>query len=80
MFLGRTMQAISSAPRHLISDKGTQFWPSMEYRSWCRRHGIRPRFGTVGEQGSVAVIERVILTTKQILSQLPRIPLRRQSL
>jgi len=80
MFLGRTIQAIGSAPRHLISDKGTQFWPGKGYRSWCRRHGIRPRFGAVGKQGSIALVERVILTTKQILRELPLVPLRRQSL
>ena len=80
MFLGRTIHATGSAPRHLISDKGTQFWPGKEYRKWCRSHGIRPRFGAVGKQGSIAIVERVILTTKQILRELPLIPLRRQQL
>ena len=79
-FLGRTIHIIGSAPRHLISDKGPQFWPSKSYRRWCRRHDIRPRFGAIGKQGSIAIMERVILTTKQILQALPRIPLRRRSM
>jgi transposase InsO family protein len=79
-FLGRTIRSVGSAPRHLISDKGPQFWPCQAYRGWCRRHDIRPRFGAVGKHGSIAVVERVILTTKQLLGELPSIPTRRRSL
>ena len=79
-FLGRTIHVVGESPRHLISDKGPQFWPSKPYRRWCRRHGIRPRFGAVGKQSSIAIVERLILTTKQRLQQLPLIPVRRKSL
>ena len=66
-FLGRTILAVGSAPRHLISDKGRQFFPSKRYRRWCKRHGIKPRFGAVGQHGSIAVIERFIRTLKEAL-------------
>ena len=49
-------------PRHIISDRGSQSWhgsgPSQEYGAWCKRHGVRPRFGAVGKKGSIAVLER----------------------
>jgi hypothetical protein len=50
------------------------------FRRWIKRKGIRPtRYGAVGRHGSVAVVERFILTLKQILHLLPLIPLRRAS-
>ena len=77
-FLGRTIHAAGRAPKHLITDKGGQFWCE-GFKAWCRRHNIKPRFGAVGKHGSVAVVERFILTLKQVLRQLPLIPLRRES-
>jgi transposase InsO family protein len=77
-FLGRTICVAGQAPKHLISDKGSQFWCA-GFKAWCRRRNIKPRFGAVGKHGSVAVVERLILTVKQLLKQLPLIPLRRQS-
>ena len=35
------------------------------FRRWCRRRGIRQRFGAVGKYGSIAVIERLIRTLKE---------------
>ena len=77
-FLGRAIRAAGRAPKHLISDKGSQFWCDA-FKAWCRRRNIKPRFGAVGRHGSIAVVERLILTMKQILRQLPLIPLRRES-
>ncbi len=48
----------------LVGDKGSQFWPTAGYKLWCRRKGIRPRFGAVGRCGSIAVLERWIKTLK----------------
>ena len=79
-FLGRTIRKSKTAPRHLISDKGSQFWPCAKYKAWCRRRGIKPRFGAVGKKGSIALVERLILTTKQVLCHLPLVPLRREPL
>jgi transposase InsO family protein len=79
-FLGRAIHAAGTAPKYLISDKGSQFWPNAGYKSWCRRSGIRPRFGAIGKHGSIAVIERLIRTFKDELSHGLRIPLRRQAM
>jgi transposase InsO family protein len=78
-FLGRAMTAAGTAPKYLISDKGSQFWPSKGYQRWCRRRGIKPRFGAVGEHGSIAVIERLIRTMKAGIRQIV-VPLRREAM
>jgi transposase InsO family protein len=66
-FLGRVIHAVGKPPRHLISDKGVQFWPSKGYKRWCKRIGIAPRFGAVGKHGSIAAIERLIRTLKETI-------------
>jgi hypothetical protein len=78
-FLGRTIAASGAKPKHLICDKGSQFWPCKDFKDWCDRKDIKPRFGAVGEHGSIAIVERFILTMKLVLAQLPLIPLRRES-
>jgi putative transposase len=79
-FLGRAIHAAGTAPRYLISDQGSQFWPTAGYTHWCRRKGIRPRFGAVGEHGSIALIERLIRTLKDGLSHGMLIPLRHEAM
>jgi putative transposase len=79
-FLGRALRAAETTPRYLISDKGCQFWPTAGYQRWCRRQGIRPRFGAVGQRGSIAVIERLIRTMKHELLRGMPIPLRHVTL
>jgi transposase InsO family protein len=74
--LGRTIQTAGMAPRHLISDKGSQFWPTPRYKRWCRQHNIRPRFGAIGKHGSIAVLERAIRTIKDGLNRIV-VPTRR---
>jgi transposase InsO family protein len=78
-FLGRAFQAAGTAPKHLISDKGSQFWPSQGYKRWCRRRGVKPRFGAIGQHGSIAVIERLIRTMKEGIRQIV-VPLRRDAM
>jgi transposase InsO family protein len=51
------------APPHIVSDQGAQF--QREYLDWCRRHGAKPRFGALGERGSIALIERSWRSMKQ---------------
>jgi len=76
--LGRTIRSAKATPRHLVCDKGPQF-SSDGFKAWCRRRGIRPRFGAIGQHGSIAVIERFIRTMKDLLRlQLPLVPLRRE--
>jgi putative transposase len=63
-FLGRLMDQTKATPKYLICDKGKQFW-CQEFKIWCRkRKKIRPRFGAVGQHGSIAVVERFIQTVK----------------
>jgi hypothetical protein len=75
-FLGRVIHSAGSAPKYLISDKGSQFWPAHGYKHWCRKHNIQPRFGALGQHGSIAVLERTIRTIKELL-RLLIVPTRR---
>ena len=79
-FFARAILQAGRPPRHLISDESKQFWSCAGYQKWCQRRGIRPRFGAVGQHGSIAVVERFILTMKQLLSGLTVVPLRRLSM
>ncbi len=74
-FLDRTIKASGASPKHLISDKGGQFWCD-GYKAWCRRREIKPRFGAVGKHGSIAVLERFIGTMKREGTRRGLIPLR----
>lgn len=66
-----------ATPKYLICDKGGQFWWD-GFRSWCDRKGIRPRFGAVGQHGSIAIVERLILTVKNECTRRILVPYRRQ--
>ncbi len=61
--LDRAIGEVGSAPKYVISDKGTQFWCD-SFKNWCQRRGIRPRFGAVQQHGSISVIERFIRSMK----------------
>jgi transposase InsO family protein/transposase-like protein len=74
-FLGKTIAKAGAPPKHLVCDKGRQFW-CKGFNAWCERRGIKPRFGTVGKHGSIAVIERLILSVKLMLRFFPIVPLR----
>ena len=54
-FLGRVIQQAQTKPKYLICDKGKQFW-CQGFKDWCRGKEIRPRFGAVGQHGSIAVV------------------------
>ncbi len=75
--LGKTIHSAGRAPKYLICDKGSQFWCS-GFKDWCRRHDIKPRYGAVGQHGSLAVIERFILTMKTLCTRLILVPVRRE--
>ena len=77
-FLGRVIHTAEAKPKHLISDKGRQFWCG-GHKEWCRENEITPRFGAVGQSGSIAVVERLILTLKQNIAWLTLVPLRREA-
>ena len=73
--LGRAMSRTKANPKHLISDKGKQFY-CYAYKKWCRRKGIKPRFGAIGKHGSIAVIERLIRTFKEFTRSLLIVPMK----
>ena len=51
------------APKHIISDQAGVFVGDA-FAELLRQWNIKPRFGAVGEHGSIAVTERVIKTLK----------------
>ena len=61
--LDRAVGEAGTAPRHIVSDQGAQF--REEYRAWCKRRGVRARFGAVGQHGSIAIVERFIRSMKE---------------
>ncbi len=72
-FLGRAIARAKATPKYLICDKDTIFWCE-EFKRWCRRKGIRPRYGAVGQHGSIAVVERFIKTLKDEATRRIQIP------
>ena len=62
-FLGTAIRRTGSKPKYIIADKGKEFF-CPPFKDWCRRQGIRPRFGAVGEHGSIAIVERFIRSMK----------------
>ena len=77
-FLGRTIQAVGAKPKYLICDCGSQF-DNDGFRDWCDDKNIQPRYGAVGRHGSIAVVERFILTLKTyLLGWSAIVPWRRQ--
>ena len=74
--LGRAIAKTGKTPKYIICDRGGQF-DCPAFRKWCRRKGIKPpRYGAIGKHGSIAVVERVILTLKTLLSRLLLVPYR----
>ena len=63
-FLGRAIRTSRSAPKYVVTDKGKQFW-CCSFKSWCKRRGIRPRYGAIGQPASIAIVERFIRSMKQ---------------
>ena len=62
--LQRIIDQTHATPKYVICDKGRQF-DCDSFRDWCERKGIeRPRYGKVGKYGSIAVVERLILSLK----------------
>ena len=51
------------SPKHLVLDHGVQFY-CRETIDWCQKRNIKPRFGAVGQHGSIAVVERLHLSMK----------------
>ena len=73
-FLGRIYA--KGKPKYIICDKGSQFWCA-GFKAWCKCRKIRPRYGAVGQCGSIAVVERFIRTLKEECTRRLAVPLRR---
>jgi transposase InsO family protein len=73
-FLDRAIRCNAGPPRYVITDKGRQFWCG-SFKRWCHRRDIRPRFGAVGKQGSIAIVERFIRSIKNECTRHILIPL-----
>jgi len=62
---------VGQSPRHLVTDKGSQFFdsknrkPAAAFKAWLDEYRVQPRFGAVGQKGSIALIERFWKTMKQ---------------
>ena len=65
--LDRIIRIEQVKPKHLIVDQARQFKCEHFEDNWCKATGIQPRFGAVGEHGSIAVVERFHRTLKEIL-------------
>lgn len=74
-FLGRAIRKAGSTPRYIITDKGKEFF-CWAFKSWCRRRGIRPRFGAIGRHGSITVVERFIRSMKSECTRRIVVPFR----
>jgi transposase InsO family protein len=74
-FLKRAIHAANATPKYIICDKGQQFWCGA-FKDWCDRQGITPRFGAVGQHGSIALIERFILSLKNECTRIIFVPFR----
>ena len=76
-FLGRTARQ-AGIPRYILSDKESMFM-SRGYRRFCRRRGIKLRYGAVGKHGSIAIIERFFRTLKNECTRRILVPFRREA-
>jgi hypothetical protein len=55
-----------ASPKYIVCDRGKQF-DCDGFRDWCRHKKIRPRYGALGQHGSIVVIEWCIRTLKESL-------------
>jgi transposase InsO family protein len=71
--LDEIIRESDSKPKHIISDRGTQF-DCRPFHDWCYERKIKWRHGAVGKHGSIAVVKRYILTMKTILGSCACVP------
>jgi hypothetical protein len=77
-FLGRTIGR-TAKPKYILCDRDSIF-DCHAFRSWVKRKGIKPpRYGAAGKHGSIAVVERFILSMKTELTGRILVPTRREA-
>jgi hypothetical protein len=70
-FMGRAISKAQKAPQHIVCDRGSKF-DSKAFRKWCKKKDIQqPRYGRLGKHGSLAVVERSMLTIKCLRMLMP---------
>ena len=75
--LGQTIRQAGAPPKYIICDRDSIF-DCDAFRSWVKRKGIKPpRYGAIGKHGSIAVVERLILTIKHECTRKIVVPLHR---
>ena len=74
-FMGRLIARTGMTPKYVFCDKDSIFWCA-GFKRWCRRKRIRPRYGAVGQHGSIAVVERFIRTMKDEATRRALVPKR----
>jgi transposase InsO family protein len=76
-FMGRTI-ARTDKPKYVICDRDPIF-DCRAFRRWVKRKGIKPpRYGKVGSHGSIAIVERFILSMKTELTRRILVPMHRE--
>ncbi len=74
-FLGRTVRC-TDTPKYIVCDRDSIF-DCGTFRRWVERNGIEPpRYGAVGQHGSIAVVERLIRTLKDECTRRITVPVR----
>ena len=76
--LGRSVRS-HGVPKYIISDKGRQF-DCTDYRAWCKRKGMQPRFASTGSLRATAIIERFFLSLKDEWLRRISIPLSQEAM
>ncbi len=77
-FFGQTVRGTKTVPKYIVCDRDSIF-DCDAFRRWVKRQGIRPpRYGAVGKHGSIAVVERFILTMKNECTRRILVPQRRE--
>ena len=75
--LSHAIREAGAPPKYLVCDRESIF-DCDAFRSWVKGKGIQPpRYGAVGKHGSIAVVERLILTLKNECTRSIMVPLRR---
>ncbi|MGH8191676.1 MAG: transposase [Rhodanobacteraceae bacterium] len=79
-FLKEAVKETGRAPKHLITDKGSQF-TSTVFTKVCLVLGVLQRFGAVGKYGSISRVERFMRSLKtECTRELPQTPLTRKGM
>jgi hypothetical protein len=74
--LGWTVRQAGGPPKYIVCDRDSIF-DCDAFRRWVKRKVIQPpRYGAVGQHGSIAVAERLILTIKNECTRKIVVPMR----